>query len=157
MRRSARWGRPDLPSVKRCARDFSDPFSEYWEIFVPGIPGLVKVKLTASTVRKWRVDPPVQRGLVAQQWDVHVRGLEPGRQATVWNQETGAILVRAFADRTGRLDLSLVLHNHEQASALTMGWTSARSSPRAKCGGFHPLPRTKLTMQRWKWRCAKPF
>ena len=71
---------------------------------------------------KWRVDPPdVLRGLIAQQWDVHVHGLEPGRKATVWNQDTGAPLMHAYADRMGRVDISLILRGDQQAGALLMG------------------------------------
>jgi hypothetical protein len=167
---------------------YQDPASEYQEIYVPGVPGVVEVRLQAFTVRKaafadfganpyplrlrfftnggvreyqfvappvlmdytetiaqaaerinkckhrgsdllfkkylelkWRVDPPVERGIIAQQWEVHVRGLEPGRKATVWNQDTGVPLVHAFADRTGRVDVSLVLLSNERADALLMG------------------------------------
>ena len=170
---------------------YQDAQSEYRQIYVPGIPGVVEVTLKASTLRKpkftdlpsfgsfpyplrlrfftnggvreyefkappqlqdfsetqaqaferinnckhrgsslvlknylelkWRVDPPVERGIIAQQWDVHVRGLEPGRKATVWNQDTGAPLVQAFADQTSRVDVSLVLRSNELASSLLLG------------------------------------
>jgi hypothetical protein len=167
---------------------FQDPGSEYREIYVPGIPGVVEVTLKASTVRKlafqsfasspyplrlrfftnggvreyefkappifeefaetqaqaferinnckhrgsslvlkrylelkWRVDPPVERGDVVQQWDVHVRGLEPGRKATVWDQDTGEQLMHGFADHTGRVDVSLVLRRSDRAGSLLMG------------------------------------
>jgi hypothetical protein len=70
---------------------------------------------------KWLGHPPERGGLTAQQWEVHVRGLEPGRAATVWNQDTGVRLVRAFADRTGRVDVSLVLQDGDRADSLLMG------------------------------------
>jgi hypothetical protein len=167
---------------------YQDPGSDYWEVYVPGIPGLVEVRLEASTVEKprfnpfannpyslqlrfftnggvreyqfiappvlkqfsetpgeiaarisrcyaigaslvlrryleilWLVDPPEERGgRVAQQWDVHLRGLEAGRAVTVWNAETGQVMVRAFADTTRRVDVSLLLSGHEQVGNLVM-------------------------------------
>jgi hypothetical protein len=167
---------------------FQDKYSEYREVYVPGIPGVAEVTLKESTVRKrdfqsfavlpyplrlrfftnggvreyefkappplqdfietpaqaferinnckhrgsslvlknylelkWRVDPPTEGPIMAQQWDVHVRGLEPGRKATVWNQDTGVALVQAFADETSRVDVSLVLRSNELAGSLLMG------------------------------------
>src|SRR5207247_3114773 len=70
---------------------------------------------------KWRGDPPFKLGVAAQLWDVHVRGLKPGRKATVWNQDTGAPLVQAFADQSSRVDVSLVLRSNELAGSLLMG------------------------------------
>ena len=39
---------------------------------------------------KWLGNPSPELGESAQQWEVHVRGLAPGRKATVWNQDSGA-------------------------------------------------------------------
>ena len=167
---------------------YQDPQSEYREIYVPGIPGLVEVMLKASTIRKpkfvnlpgfsafpyplrlrfftnagvreyefkappllkdftetsaeaferinnckhrgsslvlkkylelkWLVDPPQDSRLKAHLWDVHVRGLTPGRKTMVWNQETGAMLMQAFADQSGRVNISLVLSDGELTGSL---------------------------------------
>ena len=98
---------------------------------------------------KWRVDPPVERGIIAQLWEVHIRGLEPGRKATVWNQETGVTLVQAFADRTGRVDVSLVLRNDHWADSLLMGlddepFLNARQVQRLSATGTHDAPIAKV-------------
>ena len=70
----------------------------------------------------WLGNPaPIERGNTAQQWDLHVRGLEQGRKVTVWNQDTGEQLVQAFADQTNRVDVSLMLQSKEPASALLIG------------------------------------
>jgi hypothetical protein len=70
----------------------------------------------------WLGNPPDDReSKVSQQWDVHMRGLEAGRAVTVWNAETGKILARAFADRTQRVDLSLLLKGKDRVSSLLMG------------------------------------
>jgi hypothetical protein len=69
----------------------------------------------------WRVDPPTERAVIAQLWEVHVRGLESGRQVTVWNQDTGEPLVQAFADQTSRVDVSLVLQSGQRAESLLVG------------------------------------
>ena len=167
---------------------FQDPGSEYTQVYVPGIPGIVEVQLQASTVRKprftsfatapyplrlrfftnggvreyqfsappvletfaettaqiaarisnckalganllfrkyvemhWLGNPPDDRGgKVAQQWDIHARGLEAGRAVTVWNGVTGQLLVKAFADKTHRVDISLVLQGQDRAGTLLM-------------------------------------
>ncbi len=70
---------------------------------------------------KWRVDPPPDAVFIANKWDIHVRGLEPGRKATVWNQKTGAILMQAFATQYGVIDISLLLRNKDLASSLLIG------------------------------------
>lgn len=71
---------------------------------------------------KWRVDPPdVFRDRVAQQWELHVRGLEPGRQLTLWNSDNGALLLHAFANQAGRVDISLLLRGAHQAGVVLMG------------------------------------
>jgi|GEM_PF-5425391 len=162
--------------------------SEYTKIYVPGIPGLVEVKLNASTVRKpdfqgfakfpyplrlrfftnggvreyefkappvfkdfvetqaeavlrinncmhrgtslvmekylsliWLGNPNPDARFKSQLWDVYVHGLEPGRKATVWNQNTGVQLVQAFVNQFGLLDISLILSHHEQADSLLVG------------------------------------
>ena len=167
---------------------YQDPQSEYREIYVPGIPGLIEVTLKASTLRKpkfmnlpgfsafpyplrlrfftnagvreyefkapallkdftetsaeaferinnckhrgsslvlkkyleliWLVDPPQNPRLKAHLWDVHVQGLAPGRKAMVWNQETGSMLMQAFADQSGRINISLVLSDGELTGSL---------------------------------------
>jgi len=166
---------------------FQDASTEYTQIYVPGIPGLIEVKLEASTLSKarftpyasspyplrlrfftnggvreyefkapppfvaftqttaqaiarinnckhrganlllrkyiemlWLGRPPTDRGSVAQQWDIHVRGLAPLRKATVWNQETRQPLVQAFVNRAGRLDLSLVLDGKDRSQSLLL-------------------------------------
>lgn len=70
---------------------------------------------------KWLGNPSPELGESAQQWEVHVRGLTPGRKATVWNQDSGAPLVNLFADRTGRVDVALVLPSGQRADALLIG------------------------------------
>jgi hypothetical protein len=69
----------------------------------------------------WRVDPPTERAVIAQLWEVHILGLEPGRQVTVWNQDTGEPLVHAFADQTSRVDVSLILRSDQRADSLLVG------------------------------------
>lgn len=74
---------------------------------------------------RWRVDPPPFES-VAQLWEIHVHGLAPGRQAHVWNQTTGALLVTGYADATGRLDVALVLPGREWAAGLLLGLDDER-------------------------------
>jgi hypothetical protein len=173
---------------------YEDPASEYSEVYVPGIPGLVEVKLESFTVRKpgltgfagapyplrlrfftnggvreyqfdappalqdyaesvaqaaarissckalsaslvlrkyleiiWLGNPPTDvGGNVAQQWDVHVYGLAAGRTVSVWNGESGRVLVGAFADRTNRVDVSLLLHGQDRTGKLLMGLDDGR-------------------------------
>ncbi len=70
----------------------------------------------------WLGNPPDDHeSEIAHQWDVHLRGLETGRAATVWNGETGQVLVRAFADRTRRMDVSLLLRGQERVGSLVLG------------------------------------
>jgi hypothetical protein len=70
----------------------------------------------------WLVDPPERKfGVPTQQWDVHVYGIEPGRIATLWNQNTGARLVQSFADRNGRIDVSIMLQEKDWAQSLAIG------------------------------------
>jgi hypothetical protein len=184
---------------------YQDAGSDYWEVYVPGIPGLVEVRLEASTVEKprftsfadapyplrlrfftnggvreyqfnappvlkqfseslaeiaarisrcyaiganlvlrkyleirWLVDPPEERGgKVAQQWDVHLRGLEAGRTVTVWNAETGQVMVRAFTDGSRRVDVSLLLSGQERVSNLLMSLDDEPFLPTAEVRKLH--------------------
>jgi hypothetical protein len=68
---------------------------------------------------QWLVDPPFD-GRFAREWEIHVLGLEPGRTATVWNAGTGESLVRAYADPSGRVDVSLIVPSEEQGDSLIM-------------------------------------
>jgi hypothetical protein len=83
-------------------------------------------QLGASLVLKkylevlWLVDPP-SVGNVAHQWEIHVRGLAPGRKATVWHGESSELLVEAFADASGRVDVSLIVPPEERTESLVVG------------------------------------
>jgi hypothetical protein len=68
----------------------------------------------------WLVDPPPV-GRVAHQWEIHVRGLAPGRKATVWHGESSKPLVEAFADASGRVDVSLIVPHEERTESLVVG------------------------------------
>jgi hypothetical protein len=67
----------------------------------------------------WRVDPLVD-AFGAQRWELNLIGLESGRQARVWNQETGALLGEFSADRFGRLDINLVIAADEFAPSILL-------------------------------------
>lgn len=69
----------------------------------------------------WLGRPPETGAQGSQHWEVQVRGLDAGRRVTVWNQDSGAELVRAFADHRGNLNISLVLGSGEQARSILMG------------------------------------
>ena len=167
---------------------YQDAASDYTQVYIPGIPGVVEVKLTSFTLRKvafqaffqnpyplrlrfftsggvreyefaappkfkqfvespqqtidrisrckalsaslvlksylakiWLGRPPEVGTVGSQQWEVQVRGLAAGRRLTVWNQDSGAELVRAFADHRGSLNISLVLGPDESARSILMG------------------------------------
>lgn len=167
---------------------YQDQATEYTQIYVPGVPCVVEVKLTSSTLRKaafqpffdnpyplrlrfftnggvreyqfaappkfkrfvetplqaverisrckalstslvlkgylekkWLGRPPEVGTVASQLWEVQVRGLAAGRRLTVWNQDSGAELVKAFTDHRGSLNISLVLGPHESARSILMG------------------------------------
>jgi hypothetical protein len=169
-------------------RIYQDPASEYTQIYAPGIPCLVEVKLTSFTLRKaafhdfldhsyglrlrfftnggvreyefgappklqqfvetplqavqrisrckalstslvlkgylekkWLGRPPEVGTEGSQQWEVHARGLAAGRRVTVWNQDSGAELVKAFTDHRGSLNISLVLGPKESVRSILIG------------------------------------
>ena len=71
--------------------------------------------------RLWLGRPPEVGSVVSQHWEVQVRGLAPGRMLTVWNQDSGAELVKAFTDHRGSVNISLVLGPNESARSILMG------------------------------------
>jgi hypothetical protein len=86
---------------------------------------------------KWLVDPPPDSRLKAHLWDVRMSGLTPGRKATVWNQQTGAVLLEAAANHFGNVDISLVLRNKDMADSLLVGLDEGEF---LSSGQFQELP-----------------
>jgi hypothetical protein len=77
---------------------------------------------------RWLVDP--ERGDpeadIAQHWTIHLRGLQPGREATAQN-EHGAELARFYANAAGRAEISIILPGNSRTGEIHIGLGDALS------------------------------
>jgi hypothetical protein len=117
--------------VREYQFDSPPVFTEFHETELEAVLRINRCKqLGASLVLRkylqlfWLVDPP-EPGRVAHQWEIHSHGLSPGRRVTVWHGVTGSPLVEAFADASGRVDVSLFVPPGERTESLVVGLDGA--------------------------------